>query len=292
VNLWTRPLYDRLGRFSPLKATVFILLFVPGLWFLALAMTDGLTPQPFGFIIYNSGVWAMWLLLLSLAVTPARHILRWPELIAVRRMTGLAGLGYTLFHVVIYFTLDRTSWATISADLKRLTIILAIASTLGLLALAVTSFDAAIRRLGSRNWNRIHNLAYPAIGLAVLHFDMGPESLGGTPFVITGLYFWAMGWRGLNRVGRGTDAVWLLGLALAATAFSFAFEATWIRYYRGFTEFGTAEELWNAGLGLAATWQVLIVTLSVAALAGVFADSRVAARLTRRPALARALPAV
>jgi sulfoxide reductase heme-binding subunit YedZ len=176
--------------------------------------------------------------------------------------------------------------------LKRLTIIVAIASTLGLLALAVTSFDAAIRRLGSRNWNRIHNLAYPAIGLAVLHFDMGPESLGGTPFVITGLYFWAMGWRGLNRAGRGTDAVWLLGLALAATAFSFAFEATWIRYYRGFTEFGTAEELWNAGLGLAATWQVLIVTLSVAALAGVFADSRLAARLTRRPALASALPAV
>ena len=292
MNLLARPLHDRLGRFSPLKAAVFALLFVPGLWFLGLALTGGLTPQPFGFIIYNSGVWAMWLLLLSLAVTPARHILRWPELIAVRRMIGLAGLGYTLFHVVIYFSLDRTSWATISADLKRLTIIIAIASTLALLALAVTSFDAAIRGLGSRNWNRIHNLTYPAIGLAMLHSDMGPESLGGTPFVITGLYFWAMGWRGLNRYGRGTNAVWLVGLALASTALSFAFEATWIRYYRGFTEFGTADELWNVGLGLAATWQVLVVTLSAAALAAVFSDARVGARLTRRAPLVRPLPAV
>jgi hypothetical protein len=120
---------------------------------------------------------------------------------------------------------------------------------------------------------------------------MGPESLGGTPFVITGLYFWAMGWRGLNRVGRGTDALSLAGLAVASTALSFAFEATWIRYYRGFTEFGTADELWNAGLGLAATWQVLIVGLSAAALAAVFADGRLAARLSRRPPL-RPLPAV
>src|SRR6185436_20472658 len=125
------------------------------------------------------------------------------------------------FHVAIYFLLDRTTWASVAMDLQRITIIVAIASTLALLALAVTSFDAAIRRLGSRNWNRIHNLAYPAIGLAILHFDMGPESLGGTPFVITGLYFWVMGWRGLNRWGRGTDPWALLALAIASAGLSF-----------------------------------------------------------------------
>jgi methionine sulfoxide reductase heme-binding subunit len=42
------PLRDRAGRFSPLKATVFALLFVPGLWFAWLAASGGLTPQPFG----------------------------------------------------------------------------------------------------------------------------------------------------------------------------------------------------------------------------------------------------
>jgi sulfoxide reductase heme-binding subunit YedZ len=176
-------------------------------------------------------------------------------------------------------------------DLQRLTIIVAVASTLGLLALAVTSFDAAIRRLGSRNWNRIHNLAYPAIGLAILHFDMGPESLGGTPFVITGLYFWVMGWRGLNRFGRGTDPRALLALAVATTALSFLFEASWIRYYRGFTEFGTAEEIWAIGLGLAATWQVLLVGLAAAALGAVFGQSRPVPSFTRRLAAERSLQA-
>ena len=41
----------------------------------------------------------------------------------------------------------------------------------------------------------------------MLHYDLGPESLGGTPFVMTGLYFWLMGWRGLRRAGYGADAV-------------------------------------------------------------------------------------
>ena len=154
------PIRDRAGRFSPLKMSTLAVLLLPGAWFAGLALTGGLTPQPNGFVIYNSGVWAMWLLLFSLAVTPARHILRWNGLIAVRRMVGVAGLAYTLFHAAVYFGLEKTTLATVSADLQRLTVIVAILSALGLVALAATSFDAAVRRLGgSRDWNRIHDLA-------------------------------------------------------------------------------------------------------------------------------------
>jgi sulfoxide reductase heme-binding subunit YedZ len=273
------PLRDRAGRFSTLKATTFALLFMPAIWFAWLAATDGLTPQPFGFVIYNSGVWAMWFLLASLAITPARHILDLSELIAVRRMIGLAGAAYTLFHVVIYFLLDRTSWASVAMDLQRATILVAIASTILLVILAATSFDGAIRRLGARNWHRLHYVAYPAVGLALLHFDMGPESLGGTPFVITGLYFWVMGWRGLALFGNGTNPPALLALTFASTTLSFAFEAAWIRYYRGFAEFGTSEELWQFGLGLAATWQVLLVGLAATALGSLFSGRRAPARV-------------
>jgi methionine sulfoxide reductase heme-binding subunit len=283
------PLHDRRGRVSPLKAATFALLFLPGAWFLWLLLVGGLSPEPNGFVIYNSGVWAMWLLLFSLSVTPARHILRWSGLIAVRRMVGLAGLAYTLFHAGMYFGLEKTTWATVSADLKRLTVIVAVVSTLALTALAVTSFDAAVRTLGSRGWNRIHNLAYPAIGLAMLHFDMGPESLGGTPFVMTGIYFWLMGWRGIQRYGLGTSPAALMLLALASAASSFAFEALWLQLVRGFAAASVAQQLWSLDLGLAETWQVLLLGLAVAGLAPVFNGMRTARRLDGRVAAQPAL---
>ena len=265
------PLRDRRGHFAPLKAITFALLFAPGLWFAGLGLTGNLTPQPNGFIIYNSGVWAMWLLLLSLAVTPARRILGWNGLVAVRRMIGLAGLAYTLFHLAMYLALEKTTWATVSADLQRLTVLVALASTLGLTALAATSFDAAVQRLGSRTWNRIHNLTYPAIGLAMLHFDMGPESLGGTPFVMTGLYFWLIAWRGLNRFGRGTDVVALTALAVAVALATLAFEAGWLSLLRGYSATDVIAQLWSLDDGLAEAWQVLLVGLAAAGLAAIFA---------------------
>jgi sulfoxide reductase heme-binding subunit YedZ len=283
------PWRDRRGRFSVLKAVTFALLLMPGVWLAWLTATGGLTPRPFGFLIYNTGAWAMWFLLISLAVTPARHILNWRELITVRRMIGLAGFAYTLLHVVIYFALDRNTWAFFVRDLERPTILIAIASTLGLLALAVTSFDAAVRRLGSRTWNWIHNLTYPAIGLAAVHFDMGPESVGGTPFVVTGLFFWLMGWRGLHRLGLGSEPLALLGLTLASASASFLFETVWLRGFRGFSGVGPAEELWQIGLGLAATWQVMLVGLAGTALCAIFSARHTRARLGLRMTVPRRL---
>ncbi len=284
LDILETPARDRAGNVSALKSVTLAALLAPAVWFAAIAPTGGLTPRPFGFLIYNTGVWAMWFLLASLAVTPARHILRWSELIAIRRMLGIAGAAYTLFHIVVYFLLDRTTWAFIAADLQRATILIALASTLLLAALAATSTDGAIRRLGARNWNRLHYAAYPAVGLALLHFDMGPESLGGTPFVITGLYFWVMGWRGLHWFGRGADPLALLGLTLAATVLSLAFEAAWIRYVRGFTDFGTADELFQIGLGLPATWQVLFAGLAATGLCALFGNRRlVRAAASRLP---------
>ena len=41
---------------------------------------------------------------------------------------------------------------------------------LGLIALGLTSTDAAVRRLGSQRWNRLHALVYPVALLALFLF--------------------------------------------------------------------------------------------------------------------------
>src|SRR3954464_6751832 len=86
------PWRDRRGRLAPLKIAALMLVALPALDFLHTALTVGLKPWPVKRAIRFSGEWSTWFLYLSLAVSPARRILNWPRLIAVRRILGLAAL--------------------------------------------------------------------------------------------------------------------------------------------------------------------------------------------------------
>src|SRR5207249_389566 len=99
---------------------------------------------------------------------PALTILRWPALIDVRRMIGVTALAYTVAHIIFYFGLRSWDFASIASEsVTRLTLIVAWLSTVGLIVLGATSLDAAIRRMGARSWQRLHNLNYAITGLAV-----------------------------------------------------------------------------------------------------------------------------
>src|SRR3984893_4549520 len=116
----------------------------------------GALPVVLGGLTYWSGVWATLVLLMTLAVTPAVAIFRWPALIDVRRMIGVTALVYTIAHMVIYFALRQWDFASIANDMTtRLTLILATLSTIGLIVLGATSVDAAIRYMGAKNWQRL-----------------------------------------------------------------------------------------------------------------------------------------
>src|SRR5271169_2130282 len=92
------PWNERNGRFSPLKAVVFVGLFAPAAWILYQLATGALEPKPVTEMIHRCGDWALRLLLLSLLVTPLRKIAQWPKLIAIRRMVGLAAFAYACAH--------------------------------------------------------------------------------------------------------------------------------------------------------------------------------------------------
>jgi DMSO/TMAO reductase YedYZ heme-binding membrane subunit len=158
------PWEDRNRRFSWLKASAFALMLLPAIRTAYLvgagdygsALTvvlEGLT--------YWSGVWATVILLMALAVTPAATIFRWPAVIDVRRMIGVSALVYTIAHMVIYFAFRHWDFAYIVNDMTtRVTLIVATASTVGLIVLGATSVDAAVRYMGARNWQRLHTTNY------------------------------------------------------------------------------------------------------------------------------------
>ena len=66
-----------------------------------------------------------------------------------------------------------------------------------LLPLAATSFQAAQRWLGGRRWQRLHQLVYPALLLACLHFWWMREAKNrlAEPAVYALIALLLLGWR-------------------------------------------------------------------------------------------------
>jgi sulfoxide reductase heme-binding subunit YedZ len=54
--------------------------------------------------------------------------------------------------------------------LKRPYILLGVLAFLCMVPLAVTSSNAAIRRMGAASWRRLHLLTYPVLALGLLHY--------------------------------------------------------------------------------------------------------------------------
>ena len=210
------PWLDARGRLSPFKAAGFAALCLPAVW-MAARFSSGTWDfiSPYIPLIYHSGLWTTYLLLLSLLVTPLRRITGWGPLLQVRRMIGVAAFLYGALHIVAWFGLRAWSAGTLTTEaLTRPTIWVATLCFALLFALTVTSTDGAVRRMGPDRWRRLHRLVYPAAFLGVLHFLMSPGSLQGRPFLLAGALVWLLGWRILDRRGAGTSPRALLGLSL------------------------------------------------------------------------------
>jgi len=256
------PWQDRTSRFSWLKASAFALVLLPAIRLAYQFGTGeyGILPLAFGGLTYWTGVWATVILLMALAVTPALTVLRWPVLVDVRRMIGVAALAYTLLHIVIYFGLRSWNFPLIASDsVTRLTLFVAWLSTIGLIVLGATSLDAAIRRMGAKSWQRLHNTNYAISALALLHVVLArgtyPEQ-----YLLAGLFVWLMAWRALDRYGQGADARALAMLAVASCLFTALLEAGCVFARRGYELSWTLGNNFNPAMldvGVPPAWQVL-----------------------------------
>ena len=252
---------------SWLKASTFALMFVPAIWLLYQFGTGQFGPVPLGGMTYWSGLWAMALLLLALAVTPALTILRPSRLIIVRRMIGVIALAYTIAHIIIYFALRFWNFAFIANEMAtRFSLIVASVSTIGLIALGATSLDASVQRMGAKGWNQLHNTVYVLTALALFHYLLSPGEFP-EQYLMSGMFFWLMVWRLLNRHGQGIDARALAMLALASCLFTACFQAGWAWAYRGYEPAGTLGINFSLALGISPAWQMLGLGLLIAVVA-------------------------
>jgi sulfoxide reductase heme-binding subunit YedZ len=165
-----------------LKVVVFLLGLVPLallLWgFFGSTPTDmttwgaGLGANPIEKITHATGDWTLRFLLITLAITPARKLLRMPSLIRFRRMLGLFAFFYGCLHFVTYIWLDKFfNVHEMLADIaKRKFITVGFTAFVLLIPLAVTSTTGWIRRLGGKRWQALHRLIYVSAIAGVIHY--------------------------------------------------------------------------------------------------------------------------
>lgn len=175
---WLAPLASRVPvalasrTFARLRAVLFVAALLPLARLVVLGFTQGLGANPVEFVIRSLGTWTLITLCVTLSITPLRLATGWAWPLRLRRMLGLFTFFYALLHFGAYLWLDQ--WfdlAAIGKDvLKRPYITAGFAALLLLVPLAVTSTNGWVKRLGGRNWQRLHRLVYVISLLAILHF--------------------------------------------------------------------------------------------------------------------------
>ena len=131
-----------------------------------------LTANPIEYITHQTGDWTLIFLTLTLAVTPARKLLRMPGLIRFRRMLGLFAFFYACLHFSIFFLFDHFfNVAAMLEDVaERKYITAGFFGLVLLVPLAITSTKGWIRRLGGKRWHRLHQAIYLTAIAGVIHF--------------------------------------------------------------------------------------------------------------------------
>ena len=133
---------------------------------------DRLGANPLEFFTNATGLLTLTFLTLSLAVTPARKLTGWNFLSHFRRMLGLYAFFYGLLHLLAFAWFDHFfDPRAIAADVvKRPFVTFGMLGFFLMVPLAVTSTNAAVKRMGAKRWKMLHRLAYGAAVAGVVHY--------------------------------------------------------------------------------------------------------------------------
>ncbi len=264
---------DRRGRFSMTRIATLAVLLWPALLIAIDVARGGLGSRPLNEVIHRTGWWALVFLLASLAITPLRRSARFGKLIDVRRMIGVAVFVYAGAHICLY-TADQ-GWNLIKVAteiVSRLYLTIGFVALLGLGALAITSNDTMVKRLGGLRWRRLHQATYVITLLALVHYFQQTKADVSVPIRYAGLFVWLIGYR-LLAGWRGEAALTPLALAclaVVAAALTFLGEAVGIALAFGQPVLAFATQflgtVFDTDIGIRPGWWVLAAGLAVAAL--------------------------
>jgi len=136
-------------------------------------------------LIAQSGEWSVRMLILTLAVSPLRIVMKqlhvsphWSMwLLKRRRELGMATFLYAALHLAAYL-IRQSNYHVVLFDLKQIEYATAWISFVTLLALAITSNDASVHWLG-RWWKPLQRVVYVSAIAAFLHWYLVRQDHGG-----------------------------------------------------------------------------------------------------------------
>ena len=186
---------------TPIRILLHLLCAVPAAYLLYNTFWGSLGINPIETLTHETGIWAIRILLISLAITPIRILFNLPQIITYRRLLGLWAFVYALIHFAIYLTFDlRFSFALVIDDILRRPYLTAGFTALVLMIpLTITSTRGWQRRLRN-NWGKLHKVVY-IVGIAtVLHFVWLRKGFQIEPLVYAGILALLLGTRLWDKV--------------------------------------------------------------------------------------------
>ena len=158
---------------------------------------------------------------------------------------------------------------------------------LGLAALAATSTDGMVRRLGGLRWRSLHQAVYGIALLALIHYFQQTKADVTVPVFVAGLFLWLIAYRVLAwwQGSAELSTLSLLGLSIVVSILVFAGEAVGIGIAFHVSPLRVLAVDLDFNAGVRPGWEVLGAGLAVVAL------DFVRARWGRRPSRARAVAA-
>jgi methionine sulfoxide reductase heme-binding subunit len=201
------------------KPLIFLLCLLPFAWLTYNVIIQNLGANPQEALIRATGDWTLRFLCIVLAVTPLRTITRTPQLARFRRMLGLFVYFYVVIHLLSYSWFDMGfDVPEIAKDIyKRPFILVGFTAFVLLTPLALTSFNRAIKLLGTKRWQLLHKLVYVIAGLGILHFfwmRAGKNNFNEV-FVYAAILAVLLGWRIVQLVKKSKSKIAVAGVKSA-----------------------------------------------------------------------------
>jgi methionine sulfoxide reductase heme-binding subunit len=135
-------------------------------------LSIGYFTDPVAEILNQTGLLGLILLIASLTCTPLKLIFKWSWPMRLRKTLGLLAFAYICLHFTMYVALYQffDIPAIVEDIVSRPFITFGFAAFVILILLARTSTSGAIRRMGAKNWQRLHRFVYLAGALGIIHF--------------------------------------------------------------------------------------------------------------------------
>ncbi len=206
-----------------MKLLVFAAALIPFAHLVWRGFHGDLTADPLVEITNETGIWTLRFVVITLAITPFRRVSGWHPVIRYRRMLGLFAFFYASLHFLTYLVGDRfasldfpdgfVAWSTgvhllasIWEDVaKRPYITVGFIAFVSMIPLALTSTAGWIRRLGGRNWQRLHRLIYLTAIAAVTHYWWRVKADTLHPAIYAGIVAVLLGYRLALWISRRLD---------------------------------------------------------------------------------------